>query len=462
MTQQSSLFRCYTYPALIIFTNLFVVLLCGTLTTATPYNRYPGSGFGSMSFSSDCTLGQIYVLADADQYGSGEAQSLNFRQRVVDGEWQTPETIVDLSDYYYGDLDTQDAALYYIKRGSVSRWEAYIVDPDTSHLYQYVRSGSGIWTRGQDLGYLMEGWMEDRTLVSSVMGSDSVLYFAILEDWGDVWFVRFDGTTVVTETIRQYNNRTYMVAFSDPHNTAPPRHLSIAVDEQHHAHVVYSVDQITTPVTGGTEEKSKLFYATNASGQWQESVLIDYGLASDDAGLGASVAVAPNGVLAVASTYMPRAYTGSPGDAQLRYLTKNIDGSWSSSVISQTADGYYSFDGQQGTGLYPYLRFDGASQPHILFTDHASEHSNTAWSYSGQMRYATRESATSGTWQLQTIVKQLTGDAFLRRLDNPVLVTASEECTNPVAYFAVSREFYEASFEIEYFEHFDFIVPPIP
>lgn len=419
------------------FRSRVVVLLCSFMVVFvadgyTQITKRPGTGLGSIHWASDCSLGQVVLEFDQN---SETVNSMQFRRKLPDHDWEPAEVIPveNLSS-------DRDVSLFYAQRGGVSAWETYYLNP-SGDVERYERPEGGTWTRTHSsLIRLCDSWECDRAerpLMATDMDCNDTIHMAFLAE-NCLYYLKFDGTTSTpSEIVTTFDRRTFMAAFDSPHQFSPPRNLSIAVGTDGTVHIVYSVDQSTTSVPGGTEEKSKLFYShKEKTGEWVRETLIDHGSASDDAGLGASMDIAPDGTIAVAATYLPRAYTGSPGVAQLRYLVKSETGTWNSSIISSAASGYRSRDGQRGTGLYPFLKFDNFSRPHIVFTDHASEHTTfTAYSYSGQMRYATRPSAASGGWTLETLVSQPTGDAFLRRLDNPVLAVSGSACGNRVAFY---------------------------
>jgi len=183
-----------------------------------------------------------------------------------------------------------------------------------------------------------------------------------------------------------------------------PRHLSLARDGSGGLHAIYSVNQTSVAISGGTEVRSSLFYLNRpAGGAWSAPLtLLSPGTGFGDGGLGASLAIAPDGTVAVAAAYLPRANTGSPGVCSLNYLVRQSNGTWTSSVVSNAADNYQAGDGARGTGLEPQLVFNDQSSPAIGFTDHASEHfpGSGASSFSGQVRLATRSAATTGAWTL--------------------------------------------------------------
>ena len=122
-----------------------------------------------------------------------------------------------------------------------------------------------------------------------------------------------------------------------------PRFLSLAVDAQGSAHVTYTPLFFISGAFGTVT--SDLMYATNASGSWQSQTLLSPIDGHADAGLGASIAIAPNGQVAVASYYVDRYVTGSPQNSWLDYSTLNADGTWTTSIAVTAPDGYLGADG---------------------------------------------------------------------------------------------------------------------
>jgi hypothetical protein len=354
--------------------SLAVSLLLALLLSSYSYadNRLwiPGAGIGSMTFASDCTLGQLVAQVPyySDLYGGSveSVDNLYLRKRTFNGSWEPVEPIIQYG-WYQG--ETEDAALFHVTRGAISSWEAYVLscgNYDEWYIDRYLRQGNGSWTNTHHeyIDTHVADWYSP-ALFASAQRADNTLHFAILDDSMNLYHITFDGVTFSQEIVTGFSDRTIMWGFDSPHQFRP-RNLSLAVDSANTPHIAYSVDQVRQPVSGGTLQTSKLYYATKKAGSWNTSILIDHGVNTDEAGLGVSIAVAPNGTVVVASTYLPRAGTGSPGVAQLRYLVKN-GSSWSSEVISQASDNYFSGDGQRDTGLFPYLVFDGASRP-ILFS----------------------------------------------------------------------------------------------
>src|SRR5688500_18558471 len=116
----------------------------------------------------------------------------------------------------------------------------------------------------------------------------------------------------------------------------------MAVDGGNAAHVTYSPRFY---IAGAfSTVNSTLMYASNRGGAWSSSVCMAPQVGTADAGRGASVAVAPNGQVAVARYYVDRYNTGSPHSSQLMYHTLT-GGGWTHAVVTNTPDGYVAGDG---------------------------------------------------------------------------------------------------------------------
>ena len=195
-----------------------------------------------------------------------------------------------------------------------------------------------------------------------------------------------------------------------------PRFLSLAVAADGSAYVTYTPEFYISGNSGTVE--STLMLATNASGSWQsEPVVTPNG--PGDAGIAASVAVAPDGQVAVASYYVERYSTGSAMASWLIYSTLNPDGSWTSTVPVNTPDGYVAADGPNYTGFAPQLTFNAQSQPTIVFSDEASQHLDTGDNeFAGQIRTTT---LVNGTWVTTTVLSQT--NPLVNQLFYPVSTT---------------------------------------
>src|SRR5262245_12271655 len=121
-----------------------------------------------------------------------------------------------------------------------------------------------------------------------------------------------------------------------------PRFLSMAIDAQNKAHITYTPQFY---IAGAfSTVRSELKYATNRTGQWGSQTVVGPLDGSADAGLGASIAIRPNGQPAIASYYVDRYRTGSPQSSQLLYHTL-VNGRWSRTAVTSLPDGYVAGDG---------------------------------------------------------------------------------------------------------------------
>lgn len=203
-----------------------------------------------------------------------------------------------------------------------------------------------------------------------------------------------------------------------------PRFLSLAVDAQNAAHVTYTPQFY---IAGAfSTVSSTLMYATNRSGAWASSVVMSPQDGTADAGLGASVAVAPNGQVAVASYYVDRYATGSPQSSKLMYHTQTASGGWTHATVTATPDGYAAGDGARFTGFAPQLYFDAAGRANIVFSDEAGEHLPVSYAnqFAGQIRLATFNGS---AWSLQTVYRQ--SDPVRNQLFYPVAATFNGQTT---------------------------------
>lgn len=182
-----------------------------------------------------------------------------------------------------------------------------------------------------------------------------------------------------------------------------PRFLSMAVDSAGNAHVTYTPQFY---IAGAfSTVYSELKYASNAGGAWRSETVIAPADGTADAGLGASVAVSPNGQVAVASYYVDRYTTGSPQTSKLMYHWRTGGGSWNHADVATGSDGYVAGDGPRYTGFAPQLSFDAAGRASIVFSDEGAEHLPVTYAnqFAGQIRVATW---TGTQWTTQTVYRQ--------------------------------------------------------
>jgi hypothetical protein len=203
-----------------------------------------------------------------------------------------------------------------------------------------------------------------------------------------------------------------------------PRYISVAVDGRGAAHLTYTPQFY---VAGAfSTVASELRYATNAGGSWRTERVMAPADGTADAGLGASVAVAPNGTVAVASYYVDRYTTGSPRSSKLMYHTRTGGGAWAHADVVSRPDGYAAGDGPRFTGFAPQLLFDAASQPTIVFSDEAGEHlaESFANEFAGQIRVAT---LSGNRWTARTVFRQ--SDPVRNQLFYPVAASYRGQLT---------------------------------
>jgi len=218
------------------------------------------------------------------------------------------------------------------------------------------------------------------------------------------------------------------------HQSYAPRFISLAVDSKNMAHLVYSpAFQMLGGPGGYPRLLSELNYASNQDGQWRAERIATVPDGSGDSGLGSSIAIGADDRPAIASWYDERADTGSSQESRLMYHRKLSTGKWETSKVTEKADQYIAGDGNKGTGFAPYLRFDGAGRPHIVFQDHAAEH----FGNSGQMEYAgqIRHCFWNGSqWVFRTVVSQ--GSPLLKQMIYPSFAVSGNE----VVGIALQRE----------------------
>ncbi len=202
-----------------------------------------------------------------------------------------------------------------------------------------------------------------------------------------------------------------------------PRFLSLALDAQDHAHVTYTPKFYIAGAFSTVE--STLMYATNRGGSWNSQVVMSPQDGTADAGLGASIAVTPNGQIAIASYYVDRYPTGSPQSSQLMYHTL-VNGRWTHAVVARTPDGYVAGDGPRFTGFAPQLYFDSAGRANIVFSDEAGQHLPITYAneFAGQIRLATLYGS---TWSIRTVFRQT--DPIHNQLLYPIAATYKGQTT---------------------------------
>jgi hypothetical protein len=204
-----------------------------------------------------------------------------------------------------------------------------------------------------------------------------------------------------------WNNVTSVGALP-AHYLAPsyaPRWLSLAVDSNNAAHLLFRPEYRVAFVGGYARAYNELAYASNKSGQWSVQVIQKPRDDSGEAGHGLSVAIGPENKPYIASWHNERGPGGSAENSRLFFQSQDGSGNWTRTEVISRPEGYIAGDGEKGTGFAPYLRFDVQGRPHIVFLDHASEHFGESGQseYAGHIRHAWLQ---NGQWQIESIYRQ--------------------------------------------------------
>jgi hypothetical protein len=374
-------------------------------------SQIPAGEFNWMQFSPTGELGQLIW----------NGQALVYRTRAGTG-W-TSETVASSTAFtrpQYDTVDqvqaaTQTAQLVYTSNGvphvffleKQYRWQTGLYQTLIRH---YARTG-GTWNLVETLRPSGETRWGPNNLVAAAGPNQSLhlLFTETTEAGTDVGqfgsgllrYATNQGGTWTFTTIATTADLQYDVWIQGMRYA--PRFLSLAVDAHGYAHVTYTPQFFISGAFGTV--RSDLMYASNRSGRWQSQPVIRSQDGTADAGLGASVAVAPNGQVGIASYYVDRYDTGSAQASWLVYSTLNPDGTWTSTIPVRSPDGYVAADGPNFTGFAPQLLYDSLSQPTIVFSDEAAEHLPVSHSnqFAGQIRTTT---LVNGTWQTRTLYRQ--------------------------------------------------------
>jgi len=382
-----------------------------------------GRGIGVLQYAPDGRLGVLLrsKTGGVSLYAyEGEEISILYRERQPGHAWRSPSLIIPDPDafgrwFLPGVFDhwvlTYNQASEPVIFAFSSIASHNLVTRDSEGEWQYSSAHTPVGVSatsiaGMDVETDSEGTphfifkghdtsgVSPRSLVYATYNNGSLSHDVILDDIGE--------TLPTWGTVRH----DYWDAM---HVQRDPRNVSLAVAPNGAIHVVYGVQTHFQPISGGTEIRSELRYVTNESGSWSTPLtILTPGSGWGDAGMGASIAAAPDGTVAVAANFQPRARTGSPGVSRLVYLRRTPGGVWSSATLSDRSDNYIEDDGERGTGYHPMIKISDRGRVHVVFTDHASDHApgHGALSYSGQVRYATRPSATHGSWTINTLVSR--------------------------------------------------------
>jgi hypothetical protein len=185
----------------------------------------------------------------------------------------------------------------------------------------------------------------------------------------------------------------------------PLRRQDLAIDASGYAHLVYGA----LVYKGSDPFPTEMRYATNAEGKWKISTALPAPDTSCDAGYNPSLAIDNQGRIAMACTYVERVPAKSAQYAQLIFAELE-NGQWRQTILADSADGYFGYDGGKFTGAIPHLRYDKQNRPHIIFSDIASSHVGSgSYLNVGQIRYI---HYTNQNWEISTLYHQTSPQDF--------------------------------------------------
>ena len=368
----------------------------------------PTTTAASTPVSQTASLGQNNIFLAGDAFNtvqfarSGKAgfivwrgNNLIYRERV-NGRWN--ETTLSTSGNSYSPNPSgvehrfQPSALLLFDSAS----HAHVLRQSGSSLVRHEQSESGSFQEVEQIP--LPGAPE---LIDAQFGPDDTLHIALLTTSGSVQHGLIANGNGNWSTVAQTRGspRLYL-----PQSFAP-RYFSLAIDSRNKAHMVFTPElNLAIGPEGYTRPYSQLHYASNKSGEWRTQLVQDVADKSGDAAYGASIAIGPEDRPFIASWYNERAGTGSSQNSKLLWHAMDSSGNWYGSAIAHAPKGYVAGDGVRGTGFAPYLRFDENKLPHIVFSDHASQHFDSGQNeYAGQIRHVYFDGR---DWRDQTIHAQ--------------------------------------------------------
>lgn len=350
-----------------------------------------GEGFDTVQSAPNGSLGFIFwkdqnlTIRERDPSGG-------WTEQVVNGGGKTFQPNINRTDYKF-----QPAAL--LLYDSDSRPHIFRLSGDKK-IAHYIRNGSD-WTQLESLENPAAN--VGLSMLVGAIGPNDTFHLAALSSGGS------PNLTYGSNRNGSWNWTTVSAIGSLPTNYLPPsyapRWLSLAVDTNNAAHLVFRPEFRIAFVGGYVRAYNELAYASNQSGQWNVQVIQKPGDDSGEAGNGLSIAIGPDNKPYIASWYNERGDGGSASHSRLFYQSQDSAGNWSHTQVISRPEDYIAGDGEKGTGFAPYLRFDAHGRPHILFLDHGAEHFGESGQseYAGHIRHAFLE---NGQWQVQSIYRQ--------------------------------------------------------
>jgi hypothetical protein len=295
-----------------------------------------GEGFDTVQFAPNGTLGFIFW----------KGRELFIRERTPSGNWS--EQLVSGNGNLFQmktlgrDWNFQPAAL--LLYDSTSRPHIFRVNGGKS-IAHLVRTGAS-WGQAEliqntsasaDIGMLVGalGAGDKFHLAAVSTGSSANLTYGSNKNGAWSW------TSV--------SSIGWMPTNYFPPSYAP-RWLSLAVDSNNAAHLVFRPEYRVTFPTGYARAYNELAYASNKSGQWNVQIVQKPLDDSGEVGHGLSVAIGPDNKPYIASWFNERGPGGSAQYSRLLLQSQDSAGNWSPAIVLTRPDGYIAGDGEKGTG----------------------------------------------------------------------------------------------------------------
>ena len=378
-------------------------------------SNLPGQGFNSIQYNPVTRqLTQIVWMETTDQF------ELLYLAREPNGTW-SQELIIESDSGSY--TWSSPAQLLYTSDGTP---RIFLVDPDDDDLINHYQREAGGWQQVEVITIpdepAFDFWAET-LYVTAAVGPNDCFHIAVVTEDSPLARIAYgtnkDGTWQWDPVVYPENTDVPSYYFMPK-----PRYLSLAVDSANAAHISYTPNFEREMNPSGDRLFSELAYATNKSGSWTTEVVFSPPDNSADAGLGACVAIDPNGQPAIASFFVERASTGSAQFSRLYYHTPKPGEGWDSQIIVSSPDGYAAGDGAYFTGCAPYLLFDSQGQPHIAFSDYAGQHFSVSGGeeFAGQIRHVFYDST---QWNVATVYDQT--DPIRNQMFYPAMAISSTE-----------------------------------
>jgi hypothetical protein len=376
------------------------------------YVNIPAEGSNSLKYLPDGSLAQLLWLGTPQSGGVSSNHQLTYLHRNVFGQWEPEVVTTDTNssgvnlqfDFYNAQLLVDSTGTPHVLL-MMTTFDAS--DNPIQEVLHYRRSASAGWQQVDAIPLpMIYGAFGNGLNLTASFGVNDSLHFAATGPIGNgTGYVLVYGTnktgTWQVQTVTPLANQSPFLQLE------LPRFFSLAVDSHNAAHIAYTPGFLDNKPPGQFFDRpySQLAYATNRSGNWTTQVVWQPPGDAGDAGYGASIAVGPGDLVAIASFYVARVETGSPASAELLFHVLQPSGQFASGVVTATPDGYAAADGAKFTGNAPQLHFDAQGRPTIVFSDYASQHfpSIGAVEFAGQLRQAT---FVGNQWVLQTIIRQ--------------------------------------------------------